>query len=324
LEPASGRKFLLLLSVSKPKSWRVILLLDEPGLTLHGTAQDDLLRFFDEQLTPHHQIIYSTHSPFMVPPSKLERVRTVQDQIEQKGTRRITRGTKVSTDVLTRDAGTLFPLQAALGYHISQSLFVGENTLCVEGPSDILYIKILSEALRKQGRKGLDARWTVCPTGGIDKIRSFVSLFSGNALNIAVLSDQAPGEKRKLDDLKRSEVLRSSHFYALGDLLGRPEADIEDIFEPGLYAAMVNGCYDLKGSAELSATKLEAADSSTVRVVKRAEAAFKLMPALPEFSHYAPADWLLRHPKILDAESEDVARALDRAEAIFAKFNALL
>src|SRR5690606_34015477 len=45
----------------------LILLLDEPGLTLHGKAQADLLRYFDEKLAPYHQIIFSTHSPFMVP-----------------------------------------------------------------------------------------------------------------------------------------------------------------------------------------------------------------------------------------------------------------
>ena len=45
----------------------LILLLDEPGLTLHGKAQADLLRYFGEKLAPKHQVIFTTHSPFMVP-----------------------------------------------------------------------------------------------------------------------------------------------------------------------------------------------------------------------------------------------------------------
>lgn len=64
----------------KRKGENVILLLDEPGLTLHGRAQGDLLRYFEEELKPHHQVIYSTHSPFMVDPQRFERVRIVQDR----------------------------------------------------------------------------------------------------------------------------------------------------------------------------------------------------------------------------------------------------
>jgi hypothetical protein len=161
----------------------VVLLLDEPGLTLHGKAQADLLRFFKEKLSPHHQIIYSTHSPFMVPADELSSVRIVEDRVDTSSPRRKPLGTKVRGDVLTRDPDTLFPLQGALGYEISQSLFVGKNTLLVEGPSDIIYVHALSDALRRRGRSGLDTRWTLCPAGGIDKIRPFAALFAGNALN---------------------------------------------------------------------------------------------------------------------------------------------
>jgi predicted ATPase len=163
--------FLVKFAQVKNDASPVVLLLDEPGLTLHGKAQADLLRFFKEKLAPHHQIVYSTHSPFMVPADDLSSVRIVQDQIELKGTRRVPLGTKVRDDVLTRDPDTLFPLQGALGYEISQSLFVGKNTLLLEGPGDILYIQALSDALRSRGRMGLDPRWTMCPAGGIDKIR---------------------------------------------------------------------------------------------------------------------------------------------------------
>ena len=50
----------------------VILLLDEPGLSLHGKAQGDLLRYFDKELVKQHQLIYSTHSPFMIDPNILK------------------------------------------------------------------------------------------------------------------------------------------------------------------------------------------------------------------------------------------------------------
>jgi energy-coupling factor transporter ATP-binding protein EcfA2 len=317
--------FLVKFAQVKEEQTPVVLLLDEPGLTLHGKAQADLLRFFNEKLAPSHQIIYSTHSPFMVPADNLASVRVVQDQVETKGPRRTPIGTKVSADVLTRDPDTLFPLQGALGYEITQSLFVGKNTLLVEGPSDILYIQAFSEALRKRGRTGLDVRWAICPAGGIDAIHPFVSLFAGNALNIAVLSDQAVGDKKKIEKLKRSEILKAGHFYSIGDLLTRTEGDIEDIFEPDLFVTVVNDCYDLDAAQRLTVAILAAADTTTTRIVKQVEAAFRVMPAsIPEFSHYTPASWLIRNPVVLEKRTEAVERTLDRAESLFKTFNALL
>jgi energy-coupling factor transporter ATP-binding protein EcfA2 len=317
--------FLVKFAQVKDEETPVVLLLDEPGLTLHGKAQADLLRFFKEKLAPHHQIIYSTHSPFMVPADELASVRIVQDQVEMRGPRRVPIGTKVRDDVLTRDPDTLFPLQGALGYEITQSLFVGKHTLLLEGPGDILYIQALSDALKRRGRPGLDQRWTLCPAGGIDKIRPFVAMFAGNALHIAVLSDQATGDKRKVEDIKRSEVLKAEHFYTMADFLGRPEADIEDVFEPELFAAVLNGTYGLNSGNELSADKLRKAAESTERLVKQAEAAFAVMPmGVPEFDHFTPAAWLIRSPKILDAKTGAAPKTLDRAQAIFDTYNKLL
>lgn len=317
--------FLVKFAQVKNDASPVVLLLDEPGLTLHGKAQADLLRFFKEKLAPNHQIIYSTHSPFMVPADDLLSVRIVEDQIEQKGQRRVPLGTKVRDDVLTRDPDTLFPLQGALGYEISQTLFVGVNTLLVEGPSEILYIQALSSALRGRGRVGLDVRWTICPAGGIDKISPFVALFAGNALHVAALSDQAAGDRKKIESLKRSAVLQAGHFYTMADFLERAEADIEDMFDPELFVDILNGCYELDAASKLTVEKLKAADASTERLVKQAEAAFRVMPAsVPMFDHFSPSAWLIRNPMILDGESQALARTLDRAERIFATFNQLL
>jgi hypothetical protein len=104
-------------------------------------------------------------------------------------------GTKVGDEVLSTDRDTLFPLQGALGYELSQSLFVGEHTLLVEGPSDVLYLQAFSNALKALGRKHLDPRWTLCPAGGVDKVWAFVSLFGGNkgALKCEV---QHPGSSK--------------------------------------------------------------------------------------------------------------------------------
>lgn len=308
----------------------VIILLDEPGLTLHGKAQADLLNYIETELLPHHQVIFSTHSPFLVPANRLEDVRIVEDVLEYPKDGRgrpVVKGTKVFDDALETSRDTLFPLQGAMGYDICQSLFIGKNTLLVEGPSDILYIQSLSAALKRRGRKGLDPRWTLCPSGGIDKVQPFISLFSGNHLDVAVLTDQGTGDKRKVENLKKSSILKSGWFYSVTDFLtnNQSEADIEDVFAPKLFVEIINSAYALTQSDVLTTDKLQEADKTTPRIVKKAEAYFRALPTtIPMFDHFTPSEWLLKHPEMLDASTSEVENTLNLAEQIFSTFNSLL
>jgi len=124
----------------------LIILLDEPGLSLHARAQHDLLRYIEEQLRPHYQVVYTTHSPFMINPDDLLSARTVEDvvEIDPKTKQEALKGTKVGEEVLSVDPDTISPLQRALDYEITQTLFIGWHTLLVEGESDILYIRWFS------------------------------------------------------------------------------------------------------------------------------------------------------------------------------------
>ena len=316
--------FLVKFAQVKNSSAPVVLLLDEPGLSLHGRAQGDLLRFINDKLAPSHQVIYTTHSPFMVPADELQRVRIVEDRVYRTKTSRRSDGTQVSQDVLKVDADTLFPLQGALGYEATQTLFIGEHTLLVEGPSDILYLQVLSAALKERGRTGLDLRWTICPAGGIDRIMPFVSLFSGKRLHVAVLSDEARGAKEKVKRIRQSEILRAGHFYTVADFIDAAEGDIEDIFDPALYAEIVNRSYELPERHRVTVENLDK-DTSTPRVVKKVEAMFQLMPlTIPMFDHFTPAAWLIRNLDALAAESKPIEETLSVAETVFETFNCLL
>lgn len=309
----------------KKANGNAIILLDEPGLTLHGKAQGDLLRYIFERLLPDHQVIFTTHSPFMVPMDRLADVRIVEDVIvEGKGKRAEVKGTKVTSDVLAVGDDTLFPLQGALGYEVTQSLFIGANTWLVEGPSDILYLKVLSQALAKRGREGMSEKWNLCPAGGIDKLAPFVRLFGGNNLNVAVLSDIANGDKAKIENLRKAQILKAGHFYTCADFVEQAEADVEDLLDPDLFVEILNGAYKPPGANLVSREGLMAA-APTPRIVKKAEALFNFMPPeVANFDHYGPSRWLLEHPAVLDDDTPAVKATLDRAERLFATFNKLL
>ena len=317
--------FLVQFAMMRQATNNVIILLDEPGLTLHGKAQEDLLRYIEEKLLPSHQVIYSTHSPFMVPPKRLADCRIVEDVIDLKEpTRRQSLGTRITEDVMSTDKDTLFPMQGALGYSVTQTLFLGENSLLVEGPSDILYLQAFSNELERRGRQGLNPAWIMCPAGGLDNVRPFVSLFQGNHLNVAVLSDQGQGDKGKIERLRRSEILAAERLHTIAELLDQAEADVEDLMHPELFCKIINGCYGLNGQNAITVKKLAAADGAP-RQVKQAEAYFRVLPTeTPEYSHYRPADWLIRNPQVLDGEGEDVLETLNRAEKIFAVYNRML
>ena len=173
------------------KNSKYILLLDEPGLSLHASAQNDLLRFIDEKLAPEYQVIYTTHSPFMIDSLKLNEVKTVYDTQNPKI------GSVVSDAVEERDSDTLFPLQAALGYTIAQNLYVSPNNLLVEGISDLVYLNHFSTVLKEMGREGLSDDVTIVPVGGADKIATFISLMRGNELSTVCLLDTFTDQSAK-------------------------------------------------------------------------------------------------------------------------------
>lgn len=311
--------FLVKFAQIKKSHGNVILLLDEPGLTLHGTAQKDLLRYFAEQIAPHHQLIWTTHSPFMVPPDDLASVRTVEDVVQlDSRNRKISIGTKIRPDVLTTDPQTNFPIFGAMGFEVTQTLVIGTNTLLVEGPSDILYLQAASTALKEAGRTYLSPNWAICPSGGIDKVLPFVRLFYGNNLNVAVLTDYERGQKRKLDDLHKAALLENDRIILATEIAEKEEADIEDFFDPAFFVDLINRTYGLKDEHKLTVEKLEAADTKSNRLVKKAEAYFRLLPdEIPEYSHYDPSLYLLQHPELWKGKGKPVQETLKRFEAAF-------
>ena len=192
----------------------LILLLDEPGLSLHAKAQGDLLRYFEAELRSHHQLIYTTHSPFMVDPMHFDRVRIVQDlslELDFNNLSDEQQGTKVIDEVLDATPDSLFPLQGALGYEISQTLFIGPNSLIVEGASDLLYIDTMSALLERKGKTGRSSDWIITPVGGIDKVPTFVALIGANTnLNLAVLIDFQKKDKQKIENLYKTKLLKQN------------------------------------------------------------------------------------------------------------------
>lgn len=296
----------------------LLILLDEPGLSLHGKAQSDLLRYIKEKLLHKYQVIYTTHSPFMIDTDSILSVRIVEDMVAKNGT---TLGTKVNNKVLSADADTLLPLRAALGYDITQSLFVGEHSLLVEGPSDLLFLKWASRQLAARGRVALDARWTITPVGGIDKAGSFNSLFAASHLHVAILTDFHTGDKRKIRELRDSGLLRAGNIFTADQYTDQDEADIEDLLGRDLYSRLVNQCYGLKGAKQLPTPS---PDDAPLLLLDEVKQHFRTVATDgPEFDHLTPAIYLVEHESDF-GELDGLEGALDRFDQLFQDLNDLL
>jgi len=219
----------------------LILLLDEPGLNLHALAQADFLAYIRE-LSEQHQIIYTTHSPFMVDSAYLEDVRVVEDRVKE--------GTKITRELAGSSDESVFPLQAALGYSIAQNLFIAKKNLLVEGPADLILLQHMGSVLEANGKQGLNDAILV-PVGGLDKLATFVALLGANKLKIAVLHDRASTPHQKLEDLIRQRLIERKRVLDFSMFLDESanEADIEDLLPSELYIDAFNASYakELKG-----------------------------------------------------------------------------
>jgi hypothetical protein len=256
-----------------------VLLLDEPGLHLHALSQGDLLRHLASDFS--NRIIYTTHSPFMVPTENLDAVRTVN--ISQDA------GTTV-TNSPTGDARTLFPLQMALGFSLSQSLFVGSSNLVIEGVTDYWILSSISEHLRGIAKGGLPKGLTLTPAGGAQKVGYMVALLTAERLQVLVLLDEEKQARGTKEELVKSKLIRDQNiiFTSDGFAVGAQprEADIEDLLDPAVYDSLVRESYknDLKG-------KKLALNENIPRAVKRYEEAFAAGGM--EFQKTRPARLLL-------------------------------
>lgn len=313
--------FLAWYSKIRKESENLILLLDEPGLSLHAKAQSDLLCYFETELKPHHQLIYTTHSPFMVDPTRFDRVRIVQDlDIESSSDHDIKDqgGTKVIAEVLEATPDSLFPLQGALGYEIHQALFIGPNSLVVEGASDLLYLQAMSCLLDKRGETGLSDKWVITPVGGSDKIPTFVALIGAQTnLNVAVLFDLQKKDKQKIEHIYKKKLLRKKNILTCADFVSANEADIEDLFAPEFYLELVNGAFG-------SSIKTKDLADNHPRILRRINSYFTKHP-LPNgtaFNHYRPAHFFSGN---IDSLADEIdAKTLGRFGELFGVLNKLL
>ena len=292
----------------------MVLLLDEPGLNLHAMAQYDFLRFIDERLAPKHQVVYTTHSPFMINLNNLTSVRTVEDMDNY--------GTVITDDILQNSSETVFPLQTALGYQLAETLFLAPHCLLVNSPSDLIYLQVLGEFCSAEGRTKLDPRWVIIPVGNAENLPAFISLLGDNYTSLAVLMDVTPASRAHIESINEVMISRDSHRSPIKwvEVTRVRDADIEDLLDPGFYLKLVNTAYRHELPQPVT---LRSISDSNPRIAERVKSYFSANNiAGGNFETYRPAAHFLKNHGTLRGDINQ--ETMDNVAAMFERINSLL
>jgi predicted ATP-dependent endonuclease of OLD family len=234
-ERSSGLKYFLSYfiqhrSYQPPNSIPEILLMDEPDTYLSSQAQQDLLKIFEEVAssedgTPSSQVVYVTHSPFLIDKNHSERIRVLNKGIEYEGTQLVKSAAKNRYE----------PLRSSLGAFVAETVYISQCNLMVEGPVDQVLLAGAATHLLRSGaskRETLNLNEiTIVPAGGTGNVPYMTYLARSRdteqAAVIVLMDSDSPGDeaKRQLTEEKygwqKTPLLNPRYVLQIGDLRER-------------------------------------------------------------------------------------------------------
>ena len=206
-ERSEGLKYFLsyfvqyLAHEDRPDGRPEILLMDEPDQFLSSSGQQDLLRIFGSFAHPEAdkrpvQVVYVTHSPFLIDKNHAERIRVLEKGEHDEGTRVVASAAQNHYE----------PLRSAFGSFVGETAFIGNCNLMLEGPSDQVLLAGISNWLDQQGAPNLERldlnNLTLVPAGSASQVPYLVYLARGRdvrkpAVVVLLDGDDAGDEARK-------------------------------------------------------------------------------------------------------------------------------
>jgi energy-coupling factor transporter ATP-binding protein EcfA2 len=155
----------------------VLLTMDEPDAYLSQQGQQDLLALFQDFVnrdrSKPRQVVFVTHSPFLIDRNRAERIRVLDKGVDDMGTRVVNKASHNHFE----------PLRSAFGGFVGETTFIGNCNLILEGQVDQIYIAgLCSDASRRKEE----------PTDYLD-LNKITLVAAGGATNVPYMTYLARG-----------------------------------------------------------------------------------------------------------------------------------
>lgn len=172
-----------------------IVMIDEPGLYLHASAQADLLCLLEEMAGNDYQILIATHSPYLLSAERLDRVRPVYRS--QRTKRTIVKNAwyllpQIDGTSEKEIRETLTPLITVMGLDVAKG-FPGIShvlNIIVEGPTDYFYLVAMNQVLKEASRSAIPSDVAFLPCLGHANAGLLLSVIVGWGLDCVVVLDR--------------------------------------------------------------------------------------------------------------------------------------
>lgn len=327
-----------------------ILLMDEPDAHLSSEGQQDLLKVFDAFASPTGgqrpvQVVYVTHSPFLIDRNHSERIRVLEKGVSEEGTR------------VVKDAARNHyePLRSAFGAFVGETTFIGNCNLVVEGSSDQVLLAGAATQLRSTGAAETETldlnHLTIVPAGSASHVPYLVFLARGRDIEqpaVIVLLDSDTEGDQAVKALKRGgprkrQLLRDSLVIQVARVEGViPAVDntvsTEDLIPMGVALGAVRAyskefCgFDIDDANELRLDALaQHPDKSNGLFALLQDAFANAREDEPHLDKVGFARCVIEHVSELrrraaagDVEADDLVKKFDKNfRAVFVKLNSM-
>lgn len=214
--------FYLQLTAESKATDDLIILFDEPGLYLHSKAQWDIKSLF-ENLAQKDQIIYSTHSPYLIDANKLNRLRLVINSKDNGTTIE-----KITTKKIGDQKDALKPIIDAIGLEVAHDFSCADKrNVILEGISDYYYLTSMKKLFNNQDD------FSFLPSMGAPNVHLLMELCMGWGLQWLIIFDGDRASKTAFTKIKKAfyndnDDEAKNYIYQIEGIEG-----IEEIFTLG-------------------------------------------------------------------------------------------
>ena len=179
----------------------ILFLLDEPGVYLHVNAQKKVLELFQDLTKTKNQLIYTTHSPYMINEDEILKIRAIQ-----KNDKEIT---EIYNNVYDQNLSkvskmdTLSPIIQAIGADMKFSIGNMDKTrnIITEGITDYMYISAIMIYLNVKDKP------YIIPSAGVANINRIASILLGWGCEFKIIVDYDNAGNKEYKQLNKKLCL---------------------------------------------------------------------------------------------------------------------